>query len=313
MRLTRLPSRQVEAVAAGDQRIGLLVAARHHGREPLARQLHRQHDVRQRMVALAAEAADQHDVAGAAPHRGIDGKLAVGGVLGRRVDLALHVAVARHQVGRGGIEVADPQFDVEPEDFGMGHAVVGGDDAAARHLASRRGVRRKWPLTRMQNRVITRTFHRTAGARQSKKEPRRGLFLTSSEALLDGRSGVGRRVGRIVGSSMSASCSAHRLAAPATALSMPASVAQLPSSTNLLCCQRLVSFSATSCVAKSGALTKRSTQTTAASFAADSSAASCAIVVAVPPVTHPPQVKPTNIVRAAAPAMLQSSVVLVGW
>jgi hypothetical protein len=134
MRLNRLPTGRSRRWRPGISGIGFLVTARHHGRNALARQLHRQHHVRQGMVALPAEAADQHHVAGPPPDRGIDGKLAVGGVLGLGVDLALHVVMARHQRGRGRIEVADPQLDVEFQRLGMGHAVVGRNGAAARHL-----------------------------------------------------------------------------------------------------------------------------------------------------------------------------------
>src|SRR4051794_29354554 len=88
--------------------------------------------------------------------------------------------------------------------------------------------------------------------------------------------------------------------------------AQPPFSTNEPRSQPPSAFSATSWAGLSAAALKRSTHTAAASSLREVSAASCAIPRAVPPVVHPPQVKPTTMVATAHPAHDQNARVLVG-
>src|SRR4051812_14050575 len=88
--------------------------------------------------------------------------------------------------------------------------------------------------------------------------------------------------------------------------------AQPPFSTNEPRSQLPSAFSATSWAEASPAALNRSTHTAAASSLRELSAASCAIARAVPPVVHPPQVKPTIMVAATQPAHDQNSAVLVG-
>ena len=61
----------------------------------------------------------------------------------------------------------------------------------------------------------------------------------------------------------------------------------------------------------SGAAMKRSTQTTAATSWRACAPDCSAISRAVPPVTQPPQEKPTTIVRITDPAQAQNSAVLL--
>src|SRR3954451_13360645 len=84
--------------------------------------------------------------------------------------------------------------------------------------------------------------------------------------------------------------------------------AQPPFSTNSPRLQLLSALSATSWAGPSAAASKRSAHTAAASSLREPSAASWA----VPPVVHPPQVKPTTMVATAHPAHDQNSMVLVG-
>src|SRR4051794_27413033 len=88
--------------------------------------------------------------------------------------------------------------------------------------------------------------------------------------------------------------------------------AQPPFSTNEPRSQLPSALSATSWAEASPAARNRSTHTPAASSLRELSAASCAIARAVPPVVHPPQVKPTIMVAATQPAHDQNSAVLVG-
>ena len=75
----------------------------------------------------------------------------------------------------------------------------------------------------------------------------------------------------------------------------------------------MISFSAISWSAASGAAMKRSTQTTAASSWRACAADSSAISRALPPVTQPPQEKPTMRAAMTDPAQAQNSTVLLAW
>src|SRR3954447_10811648 len=115
-----------------------------------------------------------------------------------------------------------------------------------------------------------------------------------------------------IGTSRAASLSAQSLAAPLPGSTLSGIAAQPPFSTNSPRLQLLSALSATSWGGASAAALKRSAHTAAASSLRELSAASWAMDRAVPPVVHPPQVKPTTMVATAHPAHDQNSTVLVG-
>src|SRR3954451_23564903 len=88
--------------------------------------------------------------------------------------------------------------------------------------------------------------------------------------------------------------------------------AQPPFSTDSPRLQLLSALSATSWAGPSAGASKRSAHTAAASSSREPSAASRAVDRAVPPVVHPPQVKPTTMVATTHPAHDQNVRVLVG-
>jgi hypothetical protein len=75
----------------------------------------------------------------------------------------------------------------------------------------------------------------------------------------------------------------------------------------------VISCNAVSCAPASGAAIKRSTHTTAASSWRACAAESFAIFAALPPVTQPPQEKPTMVATMTDPAQAQNSTALLAW
>ena len=114
------------------------------------------------------------------------------------------------------------------------------------------------------------------------------------------------------GRSIATSWSAQSSAAPLTGLSDPSGVAHPAAARVRSRFHELSSLRAASCTAASVALTKRSTQIAAASSARPSSRACAACASADPPVTQPPQVKPTTMVAMAQATQDQNHAPFVG-
>src|SRR3546814_13190142 len=91
---------------------------------------------------------------------------------------------------------------------------------------------------------------------------------------------------------------------------MLAKVTQPPSSIKLSCFQESTSLSIVTWCAASGAARKRLAQILAASVATACSVEAWACSVAVAPVSQPPAVKPTIMVRAETPTLDQNQTVL---
>ena len=92
----------------------------------------------------------------------------------------------------------------------------------------------------------------------------------------------------------------------------PGIVAQPCFLTNSPCSQALTARSCLSFSLRFGSALKRTTHIGAIRLATASSPLASAIRLAVPPVTHPPQVNPTIIVTTAAATPNQNTLVFVG-